>query len=94
VQKVVDAGQDLTTHFVTLGLEWVPGSHVDFYLGQGANRTLILSDTNGATIGAFADYNLVLTPQGTPSSSSGWHTQGAGTGSMYIAEVQVYSLPS
>jgi len=93
-QKVVDAGADITQHFVTLGMEWVPGSHVNFYLGQGATRTLILSDTNGANIGAFADYNLVITPQGTPSGSAGWHTQGAGTGSMYIAEVQVYALPS
>ena len=74
-------------------MEFVPGSHVNFYVGQGANRTLILSDTNAADIGSFANYNLVMTPQGTPGGSSGWHTQGPGTGSMYIAEVQVYSLP-
>jgi len=92
-QKVVDAGEDITQNFVTVGMEFVPGSHVNFYVGQGANRTLILSDTNAADIGSFANYNLVMTPQGTPDGSSGWHTQGTGTGSMYIAEVQVYSLP-
>jgi hypothetical protein len=92
-QKVVDAGEDITQNFVTVGMEFVPGNHVNFYVGQGANRTLILSDTNAADIGSFANYNLVMTPQGTPGSSSGWHTQGPGTGSMYIAEVQVYSLP-
>jgi len=92
-QKVVDAGEDITQQFVTVGMEFVPGNHVNFYVGQGANRTLILSDTNAADIGSFANYNLVMTPQGTPGSSSGWHTQGPGTGSMYVAEVQVYSLP-
>jgi len=92
-QKVVDAGEDITKNFVTVGMEFVPGNHVNFYVGQGNNRTLILSDTNAADIGSFANYNLVMTPQGTPGSSSGWHTQGSGTGSMYIAEVQVYSLP-
>ncbi len=92
-QKVADAGEDITKGFVTVGMEFVPGSHVNFYVGQGANRILVLSDTNGADIGASADYNLVMTPQGAPGGSSGWHTQGPGTGSMYIAEVQVYSLP-
>jgi hypothetical protein len=93
-QKVVDAGEDITQSFVTVGMEFVPGNHVNFYVGQGANRTLILSDTNATNIGAFSDYNLLITPQGPPSNSTGWHTQGAGTGTMYIAEVQVYSLHS
>jgi hypothetical protein len=92
-QKVFDTGEDITRNFVTVGVEFVPGKHVDFFVGQGANRELILSDTKGSNIGAFAHYNLVMTPQGTPSNSSTWHTQGTGTGSMYIAEVQVYSLP-
>jgi hypothetical protein len=93
-QKVVDAGEDITQNFVTVGMEFVPGNHVNFYVGQGANRKLILTDTNAANIGAFSDYNLLITPQGPPSNSTGWHTQGAGTGTMYIAEVQVYSLHS
>jgi hypothetical protein len=93
-RKVVDAGEDITRNFVTVGVEWVPNKHVNFYVGQGANRRIIFSDTNAANIGAFADYNLLITPQGPPGNSSSWHTQGAGTGSMYIAEVQVYSLPS
>ncbi len=88
---------DTTQNFTTLGMEFVPGQHVNFYVGQGANRQLVLSDTNTANIGSFSDYNLVMTPQGAPCSGSGnngWHTCGNGRGSMKIAEVQVYSLAS
>jgi hypothetical protein len=92
-QVVVDSGEDITRNFVTVGVEYVPGNHLNYYLGQGGTRRLIFSDTNASNIGAFAGYNMVITPQGTPWDSSVWHTQGAGTGSMYVAEVQVYSLP-
>ena len=89
-QYFYNYASDVTQSFTTVGMEWVPGNHVNFYVGQGANRVLVGSDTNAANIGAFANYNLVMTPQGTPGGS-GWHSQGPGTGSMYIAEVQVYS---
>jgi hypothetical protein len=93
-QGFYNVGSNITQNFVTMGVEFVPGKHVNFYVGQGANRTLMLSDTNTSNIGAFADYNLVMTPQGVPTDSVGYHVQGVGTGKMYIAEVQVYSLPS
>ena len=88
-QVFANAGVDITQNFVTVGMEFVPGNHVNFYVGQGASRKLILSDTNAADIGAFANYNLVMTPQ-NGGSVGGWHSSGTGTGSMYIAEVQVY----
>jgi hypothetical protein len=83
---------DVTKNFVTLGVEFIPGQHVNFYYGQGANRVLLYSDTNTADIGAFANYNLQITPQ-NGGNVGGWHSSGAGTGSMFISEVQVYSLP-
>lgn len=92
-----DNAPDTTQNFTALGVEFVPGQHVNFYVGQGANRQLVLSDTNTANIGSFSDYNLVMTPQGAPCSGSGnngWHSCGNGNGSMKIAEVQVYSLAS
>jgi hypothetical protein len=91
-----NVGYNITQNFVTIGYEWVPGSHVNVYVGQGANRQLVLSDTNAPSIGSFSNYNLMLTPHGAPCSgngSNGWHLCGTGTGSMYVAEVQVYSLP-
>jgi hypothetical protein len=88
VQGFDNVGYDITENFVTMGLELVPGSHASFYV----NGALVLTDSNGPTIGVVPNYNLEITPQGSPGNV-GWHTSGAGTGSMEIAEVQVYSLP-
>jgi hypothetical protein len=88
VQGFDNVGYDITKNFVTMGLELVPGSHANFYV----NGALVLTDSNGPTIGSVPNYNLEITPQGSPGNV-GWHTSGAGTGSMQIAEIQVYSLP-
>jgi hypothetical protein len=88
VQGFDNVGYDITKNFVTMGLELVPGSHANFYI----NGALVLTDSNGPTIGSVPNYNLEITPQGSPGNV-GWHTSGAGTGSMEIAEIQVYSLP-
>jgi hypothetical protein len=84
-QGFYNVGYDITQNFVTVGAEIVPGQHAKIWY----NGHLVLDDENGANIGAQPDYNLQITPQGTPGGS--WHTQGPGTGSMEIAEVQVYS---
>jgi hypothetical protein len=86
-QGFYNVGYDITQNFVTVGAEVVPGQHVKMWY----NSHLVLDDENGANIGAQPNYNLEITPQGTPGGS--WHTQGPGTGTMYISEVQVYSLP-
>jgi len=85
---------DLTQNFTVYGLEWIPGVSATFYV----NGVQVFQQLESATGGipGTSNYNLVLTPQGAPCSGSGnngWHTCGVGTGSMYVSEVQVYSLP-
>jgi alpha-tubulin suppressor-like RCC1 family protein len=87
-QFFYNVGYDITQNFVTLGVEVEPGNHVSFYY----NGTLIGSDTNGSTIGSDPNYNLQITPQ-LPFCTCGWHTNGSGTGSVEVSEVQVYSAP-
>jgi hypothetical protein len=87
-QGFSNIGVNLTQQFATLGLHYIPGQRADFYY----NGSLVMSDTSN--IGSFSNYNLLITPQGAPCSgtgTNGWHQCGAGTGSMQIAEVQVYS---
>jgi hypothetical protein len=87
-QGFYNVGYDITQNFVTMGVEVVPGQHAKFYV----NGKLVLDDEKGANIGSVPNYNLQITPQGSPGTT-GWHTNGPGSGSMSIAEVQVYSLP-
>lgn len=85
---------DLTQNFTVYGLEWIPGVSATFYVNGVQVFQQLESDSGG--IPGTSNYNLVITPQGAPCSGSGnngWHTCGAGTGSMYVSEVQVYSLP-
>jgi hypothetical protein len=87
-QGFYNVGYDITQNFVTMGVEFIPGQHAKFYV----NGKLVLDDELGADMAAQPNYNLQITPQGSPGTT-GWHTNGPGTGSMYISEVQVYSLP-
>jgi hypothetical protein len=88
---------DLTQNFTTYGLKFIPGVSATYYINGvevfqqlESNPGGVVSDTGNPS------YQLLITPQGAPCSGSGnngWHSCGVGTGSMYISEVQVYSLP-
>lgn len=87
--KFADAGVDLSQSFNVYGCEWVPGVSCTLYLNGKALLSVPASNPGGIPV--TPDYNFVMTPQ-NGGGAGGWHTAGPGTGSMYIAEIQVYSL--
>ncbi len=85
---------DQRQNWTTYGVEWIPGVSATYYVNGVQVFQQLQSDPWGINATTSYPYQLLITPQGAPCSGSGnngWHSCGVGTGSMYIAEVQVYS---
>jgi hypothetical protein len=78
-------GANVSSGYNTYGFQYIPGTGMRFYF----NGTQVYSSSADL---ATENYYLFLQLQVASSQTSGWHTTGgSGTGSMKIAEVQVYS---
>ena len=79
------SGANVSSGYNTYGFQYIPGTGMRFYF----NGTQVYSSSADL---ATENYYLFLQLQVASSQTSGWHTTGgSGTGSMKIAEVQVYS---
>lgn len=84
-QNVIDIGVDFSKSFGVFGCRFEAGVSCKFFVN--GHEWDAAPPCPGTTT-----YNLAFTPQHAPGGGGGWHTQGPGTGKMYLAEVQAYAL--